>query len=74
MKVVWDHTEILCPYPNQGYITALEPQIQCKNIGYWNKTILAKVTKVQSVFSISSFVCMYLELSMDIFLHLLSIP
>ena len=25
MKVVWDHTKILCPYPNQGCIPALDP-------------------------------------------------
>ena len=28
MKVVWDHTKILCPYPNQGYIPTIDPHIQ----------------------------------------------
>ena len=32
MKVVWDHTKILCPYPNQGYIPALDPLHSMKTI------------------------------------------
>ena len=67
MKVVWDHTKILCPYPNQGYIPALDPLHSMKTIlaihTYPGKFYIQK--RAISDFSSHVLECKQIALSLD---------